>query len=340
MAFFDITPKNKIYKTLKNAEKAALRAKDLSNRLLTFSKGGAPIKETTSIANIIHDSVAFTLTGSNVKHKIIIQDDLMSVNVDKGQLSQVIQNIIINAKQSMPDGGFIFITCENKIIKENQIPSLQPGKYVTISIKDHGEGISEENLEKIFDPYFTTKTAGNGLGLATCYSIIKNHDGYIKVNSILNAGTTFTIYLPAYKKNIEPSEEMNENITTGEGRILVMDDENLIRNLLGNIFKRLGYEVDLVSDGLQAVELYKKSIEIGNKYTFVIMDLTIPGGMGGKETIEELLKIDSKIVAIASSGYSNDPVMANYQSYGFKGIIPKPYDITEIKKIFSLISRN
>lgn len=338
LAKMNIRTDDKISKILTESEKACFRAKELAQQLITFSKGGAPIKKTISIAELIKDSTTFTLSGSKVKPEFSIPEDLWPVEVDEGQISQVINNIVLNADQAMPEGGIVEVRCENTIIEEDTV-SLKKGRYVNILVKDYGGGIAKENLQKIFDPYFTTKEKGSGLGLSTVYSIVKNHGGYITVGSELGKGTTFCVYLPSTKKNIIKRVAQKEEYITGRGRILLMDDEELIRTVTGEMLMKLGYEVELAEDGAKAVDVYRKAKESGKPFDAVIMDLTIPGGMGGKDAIKKLLEIDPAIKAIVSSGYSDDPIMADYKKYGFKGCIAKPYKMAEVSRIVNEVIR-
>ena len=326
-------PEDKVYDRLVRAEKASMRAKDLTQRLLTFSKGGAPIKEITSIVNLVKESATFALTGSNIICKFTIPHDIWKVEIDKGQISQVINNLVFNADQAMPDGGTIVINVENINIGKESTLFLNAGKYVKINIEDQGIGISEKHLNKIFDPYFTTKTKGSGLGLATVFSIIKNHDGLITVDSKLGVGTKFSIYLPAStEKALEEGKKEGKPLI-GKGRILLMDDEELLREVAGEMIENLGYEIEFAKDGNEAISLYKNALKSSIPFDAVIMDLTIPGGMGGKYAIKKLLKIDPDAKAIVSSGYSNDPIMSEFKKYGFVGVVAKPYKVEELGKI-------
>ncbi|MGD0282221.1 MAG: ATP-binding protein [Dissulfurispiraceae bacterium] len=322
-------PGDKIFERLTGAEKASARAKDLTQQLLTFSRGGAPVKKLTSIADLIKDCAGFVLSGSNVKCKFDIADDLWPAEVDEGQISQVINNLVLNAEQSMPEGGIIDVSCNNVVLGDNDAVQLQKGKYIKIAIKDFGTGIKKEYLQKIFDPFFTTKQSGRGLGLATVYSIINNHNGHITVESEQGIGTVFTFYLPASEPQIILQSGGNRP-APGKGSILVMDDEELVRDVAGQILETLGYEVQLAANGAEAIELFKKARESANPFDVVLMDLTIPGGMGGREAVRELLKIDPGVKAIVSSGYSNDPIMADFKRYGFRGVITKPYKVQEL----------
>ncbi len=324
----------RVLERLKEAEKASMRARDLTQQLLTFSKGGAPVKELATIGNILKDSATFTLRGSNVRCQLSIPDDLWPVEVDPGQIDQVINNLVINAAQAMPGGGTIKLQAENVSVGAEDVLPLKKGKYLEISIEDQGVGIPETIIQKIFDPFFTTKQKGNGLGLATSLSIVQKHNGHITVRSQAGVGTTFHIYLPVSPEQVSTEEKVERNkLITGEGRILVMDDEEHIRDLATEMLSNLGYSVITAVDGAEAIELYKEAMVSGNPFSMVILDLTIPGGMGGKETVQKLMEIDTEVKAIVSSGYSNDPVLANFREHGFKGVISKPYRIRELSEI-------
>ncbi|UCB45173.1 MAG: PAS domain S-box protein [Spirochaetota bacterium] len=314
-----------IYDKVAEAEKASLRARDLTQQLLTFSKGGSPVKQPSKLGPLLRDAAQFALSGSNVRPRFALPEDIWTVEIDEGQINQVINNIIINADHAMPEGGTVELRAKNVTLDEKTILPLRTGKYVKVSIKDTGIGIQKEHLEKIFDPYFSTKSKGLGLGLSTTYSILKNHGGHVTVESELGKGTSFFIYLPAIE--LETLEEKEEGVEEfhREGKILVMDDEDAVRMVCGDMLASFGFQVDYAKNGEEVIEKYKKG-----QYDLVIMDLTIPGGMGGKETIRELLNIDPHVRAIVSSGYSNDPVMANYESYGFRGVIVKPYRVEDL----------
>ena len=320
-------------KRLAQAEKGCHRAVEMTKKLLTFAKGGAPVKRPMFIGQLINEAAQFALIGTNVKSEFDIPKDLWPVEVDEAQITQVMHNIIINAQQAMPDGGTIQISAENTILEDDPELPLTSGKYVRVAFTDQGSGIPPENLTKIFDPYFSTKNKGSGLGLAAAYSIIKGHGGYLAVDSKMGAGSTFIFYLPASDKTVLPQEEPAEELVPGQGRILVMDDEEMILDFLQQMLSQIGYEVECARDGHEAIALYEEAKRSGRAFAALIMDLTIPGGMGGKEAIRFLLELDPHCKAIVSSGYSDDPIMAEFATYGFSGVIAKPYKVSELSKI-------
>ena len=323
---------DKAKKWLEEAEQASLKAKDLTQQLLTFSKGGDPVKEILSLEEIIPEASNFALHGQQVSTTFNCPEDLWKTRIDKNQIRQVIENIILNASQAMEDSGTIDIACHNLIGDETTSSFLASGHpYVCISIRDKGIGISSENIDKIFDPFFSTKALGSGMGLAICHSIIAKHNGQIKVDSTPGSGTTFHIYLPAIESRQErdtetaPTQEALSKAVT----ILLMDDEELVRTVAKEMLIRMGYQVLQAENGEQAVDIYRQKMTTAPPVDLVIMDLTIPGAMGGKEAIKQLLELDPKVKAIVSSGYSNDPIMADCQSYGFKDAIVKPFRYEE-----------
>ena len=310
---------------LADAERACLRAKALAHQLLTFAKGGAPIKELFSVAKLVTETGSFACRGSNVRCEFRLPDNLWTVSADSGQLGQVFQNLVINALQAMPAGGMIKIQAENLVVGSGGDLPLNPGKYVKISIQDQGLGIPAESLPRIFDPYFTTKQTGSGLGLATACSIVKAHQGHIAVESTLGAGTVFQVYLPAAEEKISELPKGDQGVIRGAGKILVMDDEELVRKIIGKMLGHLGYEARFAEDGDEAVKLFTQAQQSGTAFDAVILDLTVPGGMGGKAALEKLMRLDPQVKAIVSSGYSDEAVMANYKDYGFTAVLPKPY---------------
>ena len=323
---------HKAFKRLDAATRASVRAQELTRQLLTFSHGGAPIRKPGAISELLRDSVAFALRGANVRCELFLASDLFHVEMDEAQMSRVFNNLVINGLQAMPNGGTLYVQAVNMDIDASHRLPLKTGPYVRLAIRDMGQGIPAENLPKIFDPYFTTKDKGTGLGLATSYSVVKKHDGLMTVKSKVGKGSVFYVYLPASARPLAAQEPADNADLMGKGKLLVMDDEELIRDLASELLTALGYEVVLAKDGAEAVALYRRGMETNRPFDLVIMDLTVPGGMGGQEAIGKLRAIDPGIKALVSSGYSNDHVMANFQEHGFLGVLPKPYGIQQVGK--------
>jgi len=338
LARLAVDKREKLLERLDSTEKAVLRARELTGQLLTFAKGGAPLKKVISIADLLRDSAEFNLRGSNVAATFQIAEHLWPVEVDSAQMHQVFDNLIINAAQAMPDGGTLVVGLDNFEVAEGEGGVVKPGSYVRTTITDTGVGIDAEHLPIIFDPYFSTKPTGSGLGLATVHSIVSRHGGFLLVDSRLGEGTVFTIYLPALKDEVAgapPPEKIGE-VAVGDhqgGRILIMDDDQEIRELLSELLSQEGYLPVAVAEGSQAVREYQDSCERGDGYDCLIMDLTIPGGMGGREAMARIREFDPGAKAIVSSGYSNDPVMADYAGHGFAGRVAKPYQLEELVKV-------
>ena len=322
-----------IIKYLDDTIETTWKASRVTRQLLTFAKGGAPVKKTASILELIMDTVEFALRGSKVKAQFHFQENPWVVEIDEGQITQVINNLTINAVQAMPLGGFLEVTFENIVLSAESI--YNPGRYVKLSVKDSGCGIPVDTIDKIFDPFFTTKEVGNGLGLSTSYSIIKKHDGYIEVESIVGTGTTFYIYLPASAEEAAIPEAPCEVAAAGEYNILFMDDDENIRQVIGDMLVYYGYRIIMAKDGNEAIDLYRQAISGGERFDAVIMDLTVPGGMGGLETVAVLRRIDPLVKAIISSGYTNDPVMSDYKQHGFCGFVAKPYKFDELIEVLN-----
>ncbi len=327
---------------LRDADHASRYAVNLTKQLLTFSKGGAPVKENASFTELIKESVKFSLSGSNITAQLTLSEDLWHSEMDKGQINQVLNNIIINAVQAMPDGGIVNVSGRNTSLKTNEhhsilLDNLKQGNYVEIAVTDSGTGIDAENLDKIFDPYFTTKKNGTGLGLTIVYSIIKNHNGHITVSSD-KTGSVFTFYLPANPEQKPVPAQKLKTIEKGNGSILIMDDDHLVLKALGKLLQLLGYEVTCAKNGEEVLKEYKERESKDLHYTAVILDLTIKGGMGGKETVQALKKINPDAKVIVTSGYSNDPIIANYHAYGFDDVIPKPFSIEQLSTVVSRVT--
>lgn len=327
-------PNSPLYRRLELVEKALWRGTELTQQLLTFARGGAPVRRLADISHILRDAADLALSGTNIEPSYRFADEPCPTEIDVGQVGHAIHNLLINAKEAMPAGGVVEIELEKVWIQAEQYPPLQPGRYAKITVRDYGVGIALENLERIFDPYFTTKPRGSGLGLATVHSIIKRHDGHITVESTPGAGATFALFLPTAEVSISELEGSmeQEQIVTGKGRVLIMDDEELIREATGALLEHLGYDYDSVKDGVEAVEHYRAAMEAGHPYDVVILDLTVPNGMGGQEALVHLQTVDPNVKTIVSSGYFHDPVVANYRTHGFSGVVSKPYTIEEMSE--------
>lgn len=321
-----------VYERLNEAENATLRARTITRQLITFSKGGAPVRQTANISELIRENAEFVLRGTKSRPEITLATDLCPVDIDTGQMSQAINNLVINADQAMPNGGIVRISAENVKVSENG-SRIPPGKYVLISIRDQGIGIPKENLERIFDPWFTTKKTGTGLGLASTLSIIRKHDGYIDIQSEVGKGTTFQIYLPVSREGILVKSSSESGSSRGEEHVLIMDDDEGILKVIGDLLRARGYTVDVAREGTEAISIYNKAQISDNPFDILLFDLTVPGGMGGKEAIRLLKEKYPEVKAIASSGYCNDPVMSDYTSYGFVDVLPKPYKIEDLTRI-------
>ncbi len=322
-----------IHTRLGDAENAIMWAKDLTQQLLTFAKGGTPVRKTCDrLDRLVRESAEFAARGSHLRCTFELDEAPWAVEIDEGQIRQVVHNLVINAQQATPIDGEIRIKVSNALLGDARI-LLPPGRYVKITCEDHGIGIAPEHLAKIFDPYFTTKQKGSGLGLATAYSIVKKHDGLITVESEVGRGTAFHVYLPA--ADAEPRSEPvpASPPARGQGKILVMDDEARIREMLGRMLGHFGYDLAFAKDGAEAIAQYEEAKRRGTPFDVIIMDLIVPGGMGGKEAIRKLHEIDPSACAIVSSGYSNDPIMADYQSFGFCDAVAKPYRHEELRRV-------
>lgn len=324
MAKFYPSSEKKAQTYLNRAIGSMEQAISLSEQLMTFSRGGEPAKQNLSLSEMLLETAQFSLRGSKIELQTCINPDLMPVKADKGQMSQVITNLVINAQQAMPKGGVLKVWADNLIDR----------RLVKITIIDEGVGISPENLNKIFDPYFTTKQTGNGLGLASTYSIIKNHNGEILVNSVLNQGTTFDIYLPMSESDTDLENQQSKrpiDAKISPAQILVLEDNGDVRQALGAMLEKMGHKVCYTTHGAEAISKYKRRFANDKEYDLCITDLTISGSEGGLEIAQEILYINPQAKIIVSSGYSNDPVLENYNLYGFKGTIKKPYTFRELR---------
>ncbi len=331
------SPDEAHYKNIEDAEKASLRARELTRQLLTFSQGGSPVKGRVNLKELVRESAEFVVRGSSVRLRFTADTELWPVHVDRGQIGQVIDNLVINSMQAMPDGGFVEIRIANDLPLNNEGDVLTGHRYVRVEVQDYGTGISKEEQAKIFDPYFTTKEVGNGLGLAICYSIVKKHGGHITVTSEPGRGSIFSVYLPAVEPDRGEKQQPDDKrklvqAVTGK-RILIMDDEEMVCLVVCSFLEYLGYEVETASDGAAALDQYRLALDQGRRFDAVILDLTVPGGMGGKNTVGRLLEIDPAALAIVSSGYAGNIIMTNYIQYGFAGVVVKPFRINELSRV-------
>ena len=332
LAEMDPQVQGAVGRMLREAKRATLRARDLTQQLLTFAKGGEPVRMAIDLPELLRESASFALHGSKTRAEFDLAPDLWPANVDKGQISQVVQNLVINSVQAMPAGGIVGIRAVNAPNPDGRNGQPSAGDYVKISVEDAGSGIAPENLAKIFDPYFTTKQQGSGLGLATVYSVVKKHGGHIEVQSDPGRGTVFHLWLPAAAVAVPSGSTATPFDGKVEARVLFMDDEESIRGMAELFFERLGAQADFAVDGAEALMKYQHAREAGRPFDIVIMDLTVPGGMGGRQAMERLRQLDPDVTAIVSSGYSHDPVLSHYRSYGFRGILPKPYGLDQLHR--------
>jgi signal transduction histidine kinase/ActR/RegA family two-component response regulator len=334
-------PDEKLACYLDDAMEACSSAGSLTAQLVTFAKGGAPVRKAMLLSGLIQESVQPALSGSNVRCEFSLAEDLWVAEVDAGQIGQVIRSIVLNAREAMPQGGMVLVRAENAVLSAQEQPSLAAGEYVRISIADQGTGIAKDALPKVFDPYFSTKHRGDqkgmGLGLTICHAVVQKHGGAIAVKSEVGVGTTFDIYLPAARKVRAGEKALAPAVVPRRGRVLVMDDEKVVRKVLGLTLNGMGHEVELAEDGRAAIEAYKKANSLGRHFDVVILDLTVSGGMGGQEAIQELLKIDPDVKAIAISGYVDSPVILEPERHGFKGAVPKPFDVDTLQEILARV---
>jgi two-component system, cell cycle sensor histidine kinase and response regulator CckA len=320
---------------LSNAMATISRARSLTRQLLTFAKGGFPVRKLDSLFPLVRETAQFALSGSNVSCGFDVPDDLWPCNFDAGQISQVIDNIVINAQQAMPGGGNVEISAKNVSLKEKEHLTLPAGGYVRISITDRGAGIPKEIRHRIFDPFFSTKAKGHGIGLATCYSIVNRHGGCIDVESEPGKGCTFRVFIPAFGDSVSSVTKEAVSEHEGNGTILIMDDEPVIRETMRIILQSFGYSVISTSNGQEAIACFLAEAKANRKFAGMIFDLTVPGGMGGKEAIKEIRKVDPEIPAFVASGYTDNPVIANPGEFGFTASISKPFTRDELAKMLN-----
>jgi len=327
-------PGSELAQLLADVERGALQGRQLTRQLLTFAKGGAPVKRRLALGQLVRETLGFVLSGSRIRSQVELPDDLWAVEVDEGQLVQVFNNLILNAQQAMPEGGTLEVTGGNELVEAGRRSPMPPGRYVRISVRDHGAGIPEGHRRRIFDPFFTTKPGGTGLGLSTVYSILRRHDGHVTVESEPGRGATFHVWIPACDGPVEPvPARATVSAPRGHGRILVMDDEEQVLAVVGRYLSLCGYEAQLTSNGEQLLLAFRQARREGRPFDAVILDLTVPGGIGGKEALDRLREIDPDVRAVVSSGYSDDPVMAEFRAHGFRGVLVKPYELNELSDL-------
>jgi signal transduction histidine kinase/CheY-like chemotaxis protein len=335
LARLDLADRPDILETLKDAEKATLRAKDLTKQLLTFARGGAPVKTTASLQELIEETSRFIFRGSKIKPILTFGDNLPHASIDPGQISQVFNNLFINAIQAMDAGGMVFVRGESFHVQPGETSLLAPGRYLRVTVADQGSGVPAEVLPKIFDPYFSTKKTGSGLGLSLSHSIVKQHGGTITADSEPGQGTTFTICLPAAKEGPESHPRETPGIIRGTGRLLLIDDEPGVLRVVSMMLERLGYTVETAPEGRAGVIKYQDARDRGEPFDAVITDLTIPGGMGGIEVVRELALIDPGVKVIVASGYSDDQALSRPEKFGFLAAVTKPVALAELSKVIN-----
>ncbi len=326
---------------LDKTEQALQMSMNLANQLLTFSKGGKPVMRPLDLPPVVETAARFALSGSTADCVFDHEPNLWTLDADEGQLGQLIQNVVLNAVQAMPGGGSVRITTRNVNSRRASGPDAPAlDRWINVTVQDKGEGIRRENLQRIFEPYFTTKPSGSGLGLATSYSIARNHGGFIEVDSVEGIGSTFTIWLPARERSAAARERQTPSALPRRGRILVMDDEQLVRDSVRELLEELDQEVELAPDGAAAIDRYREARAAGRPYDLVILDATVRGGLGGEETLNRLRELDPRVVAVISSGYSDDTLVANHAAHGFRAFLPKPYTGERLQEVLSALMTN
>ena len=327
----EIEPGTQIYRLLEETDRGVERTRELSRQLMAFSRSGSPVKKTASVSTLLKDTADFVLSGSNVFCNFYISESLHKAEMDEGQFSQAVSNVLLNASQAMPRGGIMDVRARNVKLDDNEVSGLPQGDYIRVSIEDHGHGIAAADLPRIFDPYFTTRQGRLGLGLSIAYSIVHSHGGNITADSQPGKGSTFHIYLPA-ATGAETKQEPARKPTVHGVKMLIVDDEAVIRSAGGRLLNRLGYEsVEFASNGTEALSKYKEAMESGSPFEVVILDLSIPGSLSGKDVIKALLKLDPKASIMVSSGYFDDPILSDLNRHGIKGVLAKPFKLEELK---------
>jgi len=334
------TRSDPVFPRLADLERITLRAQGLTRQLLTFARGGEPAKRPVDVRQMLEQAVGFALAGSGARSELSLPDDLWAADCDIGQIAHAVGAIVMNAAEAMTPGAVVQISAENVTATAETAFPPTPGRYVRLSFRDRGAGIPAEHLSKVFDPYFTTKPNRGGLGLPSVYSIMKKHEGYIDVESDVGVGTTFHLYLSA--SDFPPAAVDATSLADTPTRpltILLMDDDDEMRQSAGDLLSRLGHTVTVARDGGEAVALYETALAAGMPFDAVILDLTVTGGVGGQETIRKLRALDPEVKALLSSGYSNDEVVTDFAKYGFRGVLPKPYRLVDLRKAIERVAR-
>ena len=323
--------------SLESAEQAVARAKGITAQLLTFSRGGAPVRKLADIALLVSENAELVLAGSSSRCAFELQDGLWPAEVDASQFGQVVNNLVLNAAQAMPAGGVVTVTARNRELTVDELPGFQSGPYVELQVADTGVGIPAEIRERVFDPYFTTKDSGSGLGLSSVYSILKQHGGHVELESEVGVGTTVTVLMPATPDEVPSGDHLLPQEMTGVGRVLVMDDDVDLQEVYADVLQELGYEAEIVADGQAAIEAERAAAVRGRGFHVAVLDLTVPGGMGGREAVTALKRQNPDLRAIVASGYSSDPVMANHRAAGFDGCLSKPFTMGELAEALQMV---
>lgn len=330
-----VKPDSETYQLLSEAEQSAFRASSLTKQLLTFAKGSTPVRQRLPVRELIEETAGFCLSGSLADYELELSEDLFDVELDRGQMDQALSSIIVNAEESMPDGGLIRIRAENRTIGSEHGLPVRKGHYVAISVTDQGGGIPEDDLHRIFDPYYTTKPNHNGLGLTTAHSVVSQHDGCIDVESVVGKGATFYVYLPAAEVREQKHEWDMEDSTdspVARRRVLFMDDEDYIRRTAAKLLEHIGYETTTAARGEEVLDLYRESLDESRPFDVVVLDLSVNGGKGARETISELRQLDPEVRAVVTSGYATDPILNDFRRFGFTAALSKPYTVQTIEQ--------
>lgn len=337
LARMDTGLSSEVQEWLAEAEKATGRARDLTQQLLTFAKGGEPVRRLVELGSCLREAALFARQGSRVRCEFAFAPELWPAEVDVGQIGQVVHNLVLNAVQAMPRGGIVTLAAHNVHRDVAHQLGLGAHHYVVIEVRDQGPGIAPTDMARIFQPYFTTKRTGSGLGLATSQAIARRHSGALRVESAPGRGAVFLLYLPAQPgaqvARVEPEPALPKLC----GRVLFMDDEPAIRQMAPSLLRRLGFETELAADGHEALDTYRRALDEGRRFDVVILDLTVPAGMGGMEAVQRLRRLDPAAQVLVSSGYAGDPVLLDFAKHGFCGTVTKPYCLAELAAVLGRV---